>query len=1432
MALSRRPSLLEALGGEEVVPSNPQPPRDGQKFPDTAAWTFTNNKRPGPGGSRMQFPPGGGAGRAGGGGALDSSMSLLTQSSVTGGGHGPGSSLNSSIISVPGGDLASMTLTGAGGSTNNNSTRRRSSGSLAGATSGNPMNVHQQQAQSMQPHASILVNTTAGGSQSSTSKTVTIAEGHAEDMQKMGIKASVSTSLKQGGFLVQQPQQQPQDANSANSTKYSEGFLFTPHDQDLERYVGAPGREPMQVPQAFQDVPTSASRPFRRGSAQIHRDMEAEQAEQADAAKMLTEHSILLPRLNSKKSAENSVPGLAQPSHGGNLHGRSSNNGGNINGGVTTSSSFTVGGSRPSELYGFANTSEQLQETAVFRSSARSSATSVDQNSHTFFSGGGNYFGTTAGYEDSSASSYSPPEIASSRAASGLDFGEVGMKLQEAVLRVVVDGLLHMKNMQHVEFVDWVKGTTATHTRYILREMVEIPVRQIMEQMGREAARNAKTENKDLRQAEAEEAARTFASLRSYLLDISHLKNITRSAHPNADEINANALKSCEDVQFFEPLRHLPDSAQELCREIVREKVMGVATKLTEQYSEKLRTLEDKLSAARNNLNMLSVSQTGSVDGVGAFGQIAGMGAQALIDGYEARIEVLELELNEKQEAWAAREQDLLEEMKQVGANGNDQARAEVEALQNRISVFETQIQANRDENKQLLGKLDYMEAELDENRALLASKDQEIASEKAKVIEKEREKESLQAELEKGKKEKSKKELEREVKETEVYQNLLRDYDALEDGQRRLKESVDALRETDKEMRGLTAKQEIDLEKQRKQIQWMRLQLDDREKGKQELVSKVEELQREVRCLKNGRSAGDDPSATEENFSGESGTGSGASSSSNNLYDIEYDKELEAELHICKTTDMQRRRQRELIGALQGQRKDVQILRDALDQVHIRLDERERKMLHMKDAKTRYKEILRSIWRDEHFYLMRRRSIASTSAGKQGSASAGEGTTAGGTTIAGGATSSSSSSSSNIAKEKGTGASSKNGASSNAKVSSAASGTAPSSSTTTDYLQLNDVEFSDSENELNDDDLDQTPALQDAKKLLEMKQRIARKNSSCAVKGVRIMEGTKAPTSSPIKQPSTTTTATTRTLELSSSSDFPRYSDGAVFSRLYTDFVTRLDSMREYRDAVCTAREGVMLKIYEAQKRIVDFLEPHGRLSTLSDRTSTAAYAESQYAGFGDRGTFGGGSAGGLLNTTKGGIGGGRNSQTGVGGTESYFAEFVTLLKKAEDQELQKKESKRRSSYGQVAGINQILSSSANTGGNFATTIPQGPPPTYAVEQVAPGRVSTISRVSKSEIVFPTTTTAIGAANAMFTSSSGDPVLQGQLLQQSALSNTMLTSAMKSSYPSAPPGVARRTTRDSRQHSLPQILPANGVSYLTRNSGAANISHSWSQQE
>ena len=56
--------------------------------------------------------------------------------------------------------------------------------------------------------------------------------------------------------------------------------------------------------------------------------------------------------------------------------------------------------------------------------------------------------------------------------------------------------------------------------------------------------------------------------------------------------------------------------------------------------------------------------------------------------------------------------------------------------------------------------------------------------------------------------------------------------------------------------------------------------------------------------------------------------------------------------------------------------------------------------------------------------------------------------------------------------------------------------------------------------------------------------------------------------------------------------SEFPRYSEAAVFSRLYMDFVNRLDSMRHYRDSVTTAREGVLLKIYEAQKIMVSSIK------------------------------------------------------------------------------------------------------------------------------------------------------------------------------------------------------------------------------------------------
>ena len=63
---------------------------------------------------------------------------------------------------------------------------------------------------------------------------------------------------------------------------------------------------------------------------------------------------------------------------------------------------------------------------------------------------------------DVGGADYLPP-------SDSLDFGLVGAKLQEAVLKVVVDGLLQMKDMRHVEFVDWVSYLFLCIFEYIQR---------------------------------------------------------------------------------------------------------------------------------------------------------------------------------------------------------------------------------------------------------------------------------------------------------------------------------------------------------------------------------------------------------------------------------------------------------------------------------------------------------------------------------------------------------------------------------------------------------------------------------------------------------------------------------------------------------------------------------------------------------------------------------------------------------------------------------------------------------------------------------------------------------------------------------------------------------------------------------------------------
>lgn len=82
--------------------------------------------------------------------------------------------------------------------------------------------------------------------------------------------------------------------------------------------------------------------------------------------------------------------------------------------------------------------------------------------------------------------------------------------------------------------------------------------------------------------------ASRFETLRAYLKDLSHLKRKAvkkeseRSTYATSEEVADNLLE--HDVTFFEPLKHLPSCAQELCRDIARDKMMQVATKLTQEY--------------------------------------------------------------------------------------------------------------------------------------------------------------------------------------------------------------------------------------------------------------------------------------------------------------------------------------------------------------------------------------------------------------------------------------------------------------------------------------------------------------------------------------------------------------------------------------------------------------------------------------------------------------------------------------------------------------------------------------------------------------------------------------------------------------------------------------------------------------------------------
>ena len=98
--------------------------------------------------------------------------------------------------------------------------------------------------------------------------------------------------------------------------------------------------------------------------------------------------------------------------------------------------------------------------------------------------------------------------------------------------------------------------------------------------------------------------------------------------------------------------------------------------------------------------------------------------------------------------------------------------------------------------------------------------------------------------------------------------------------------------------------------------------------------------------------------------------------------------------------------------------------------------------------------------------------------------------------------------------------------------------------------------------------------------------------------------------------------------------------------SSIYALFKRTTNSISLCYQQVCSAREGVLLQIYEAQKKIVDFLEPNA--------------VEEQASGWGDRGS------GGVVGRSMGG---------GKRHTSTYFAEFVQMIR---EQEAKKKGDKK----------------------------------------------------------------------------------------------------------------------------------------------------------
>ncbi|CAD7932399.1 unnamed protein product [Amoebophrya sp. A120] len=1013
--------------------------------------------------------------------------------------------------------------------------------------------------------------------------------------------------------------------------------------------------------------------PFRFD--QIEHSIEAEDA----ASKILAEHSILLPKLvplERGTAAANHNQAMKQRANsygapGGPGSSSSSSSSSSSAGGLGQSNPMNNYNVRASELRGFTKSSQLLQEDSLFLNDNFGGLLAFGANNHnqsitSAFSGTDDGAGLDGSMSSSLVNSKHQEYLTS--------------RLQDTVLRIVLEGILNMHHFQGDDFAFWLQNLTLSSTNHVVLDLLHLASSSAGKKDDRkeEEGGSAVTSRSGSKKATADPSSdnptgkkedrlkQRFDTLRAYLKDLSNLRqkqNQNQTYDPNslpgAEDVTEDLIK--RDVTFFEPLQHLPDSAQELTREIVREKMKTVATKLTEDYTQRMKDMEkdykEKLMRAKmsNSIRLGDQAEYDPNYANGGYGSGYGSGEQNVMEAYERKIQQLEELLSEQTEKSRQLEKkhnqiaDVkidLESSVDIFKLENSQLKEQLEELQTKMKNAELvdELLQEKDNNEKKL--LDY-EIELKMLREELSAKEQELTQEKAETIA-QREHASKFA----------------NVKETEVYKQLESDFNELKQDFQREQQTSNALKSTDKELRQRTAKQEIDLEKQRKKLKMQSIQLEEQEKLRNDLQKKIEDLRKEMSAMRKTQI--ENQHLIHENEQNKQKIQNEGSSSD-----------------VKQFAEMLKQKSRK-------QESELLMLRDALDQVHLRLDDRERKLLNLQAKKAKYKNYLKA---------------KQDNSGEQVSNlfSSGNKPSYGGGNRAAGMS---------------------NNMFSNAKIAQQKQAVPSQHASVSVGIDLSDSESDISEAGF---DMDEIPVRQsttrgsgteDYDEAIDVEQeepkveQIAASSPAAPATGTSteqraqtadptteeppvIPEGSSGPPQQQVlnresgggveifaadqqfieqkKSEQARTSQNNKPPGASSppkgsapiKNKFPRYSEPAIFSQLYTDFVSRLEKMREYRDEICPAREGVLLKIYEAQKKIVEFLEPHKiekenpMLEQYLEGEDVDNYYQKrpsdQYDGaMQNNATIKNRSPSFQLNSSP----------------ESYFAEFVTLLKKKEQEQ------------------------------------------------------------------------------------------------------------------------------------------------------------------